>query len=141
MLQRYLADAAGRLVDDAQKRQVGARIEQQTQVGEDVLVLLALEEGQDAADREWQALLDGGLFQATWERVHADKNGVIAIVPAALLDGIADQLRDAFRLVAAVVEREDRDRLAVGIVGDEILFLAVAVLRDQMARRPQDRLG
>ena len=50
MLQRHLADAAGRLVDDAQERQIVARVEQQTQIGEHVLVFLAIVERQAADD-------------------------------------------------------------------------------------------
>ena len=50
MIERHLADAAGRFVDDAGERDVVARIEQQPQVGEDVLVFLAVEEGQAAND-------------------------------------------------------------------------------------------
>jgi hypothetical protein len=63
MVQRYLADTARRFIDDAQKRQVIAWVEEQAQIGDDVFVFFAVEEGQAADDLERNALADKGGFQ------------------------------------------------------------------------------
>src|SRR5262249_23119541 len=63
VLQRHLADAACRLVDNALKRNGVARIEQQPEVGEYIAVFLAIIESQPAHDLIGHALTDKRLFQ------------------------------------------------------------------------------
>ena len=83
MLQRHLADAAGRLVDRPQERQVVARIEQQPQIGQHVLVFLAVEEARPLDDLERHALLDERRFQAARQGVDAQEDGEVAVVALA----------------------------------------------------------
>ena len=64
MFQRHLADAAGRFIDDAQKRQFVARIDQEPQIGHHVAIFLAIEERQALHDLKRHAILDERRFQA-----------------------------------------------------------------------------
>ena len=142
MLQRHLADAAGRLVHDPQERQVVARVEQQPQVGQHVAVLLAVEERQALDDLERHALLDERRFQAARQGVDAQEDGEIAVSSACRpRTACADAPGDALGLVQAGLEGQHRDRLAGRVVGDEVLRLALLVVGDQAAGGAQDRLG
>jgi hypothetical protein len=68
----FSTSAARRLVDRSSERDVVARIQQEAQIGEDVLVLLAIEERQAANDLERHPLADERRLERPGEGVHAD---------------------------------------------------------------------
>src|SRR5262249_23546999 len=134
-------DAARRLVDDAVEGDVVARVEQQSQVGEHVAVLLAVEEREAADDLERDVVLDERLLQPAGQGVDADEDGVIAEAALAGLHRVADAAGDGLGLVEAGVEGEEGDLLAGGVLGEEVLGLALEVVGDEAAGGGEDGLG
>ena len=136
MIERHLADAAGRLVDGAQERQVVARVEQQPQVGEESRFSLRSKKARPLDDLERHALLDEGRFQAARQGVDAQEDGEVAVVracpprpPRGCAGRCPPPRPGRSRTVSTV------DRLPGGVVGDQRLRLALLVVGDQARRR------
>ncbi len=135
MIERHFADAARRFVDDAQKRQVVARVDQESQIGENVAVLFALEEGQAAHDLVRHALLYKGRLQAARQGVNAEKDGEIAVRSLARFDFRADAPSDSLGLVHARMVGQHGHWPPGNVVGDEVHRFTLLVVRDEMAGR------
>src|SRR5262249_47602166 len=130
MIQRHLADATRRLVDDAEKRQIVARIDHEAKVSKNVTIFLTLEEGQSADNLMGHTLLDERRFQSARQGVDAEKDSEIAVGALAGFDTGADAPRDPLRFFQAGIERKHRHWLARRIVRDQMHRLALMVMRD-----------
>src|SRR5262249_32110014 len=141
VLEGDVADAAGRLVDDTLEGDVVAGGDEQAEVGEDVAVLLALEEGQALDGLVGGALLEAGGLEGAGQGVHADEDGEVAVLAIAVADGLADASGDVVGLGRSRGVDEDGDLLSGGVVGEEVLGLALDVVGDEGAGGGEDGPG
>ena len=134
-----LADAACRHVDHPPQADVVVRIDDQLQVGEGVLDLLALVEANAADDLVGDALAHQRVFDGARLGVGAveDRHHRVEVGRPRLLD----RARDEVRLFELVVAAEIDDACAALLIGPEPLVLAVAVLADHRRRGVEDDLG
>src|SRR5205823_14225719 len=101
----------------------------------------AIEEGQAANDLIRNAASEKGGFQRPRQGVDADENREIPEPPFAVSHRLANPPSDAVRFILPRRKSNQRDRLAVGVIGGELLGFALAVVGDQMAGGRQNRLG
>ena len=133
-----LADAARRHVDHAPQADVVVRVDDQLQVGERVLDLLALVEPDAADDLVGHRLAHQRVFDRAGLRVGAIEHGDhrIDVVRPGLLDRPGDEVG----LLELVVAAEVDDLRAALAIGPQPLVLAVAVLADDGGGGVQDHL-
>ena len=81
-LERFAADAARRLIDDAAQAQIVRTVVDEAEIGQHVLDLRAVEEARAADDAIRDAVSLEGIFQRVRLRVHAVEHGEIAVIPA-----------------------------------------------------------
>src|SRR5262249_28520807 len=89
MLQRYLADAARRLINHPQERKVIARIQKEPQVGQHVSIFLAIEERQAPNNLVWDSVSEAGRFERPRQSVDANENREIPKLLFAIIHGLA----------------------------------------------------
>ena len=138
---RRLADAARRRVDDPAQRDVVLRIVQQVQVREDVLDFLALEELEAVDHLIGDAAFAQGELERPAQGVDAVEDGEIAGAAAAAR---RCRRRSARRCPSAssLLRRigDQPHRRALPVVGEKPLFLAADVVGDQFGGHAQDPL-
>ena len=138
-LDRRIANAARRIVDNAAKPQVIARVVDDREVREHVLDLRALEELRPADDLIRHAVALERVFERVRLRVHAVQNGIFLPVPPAVVvhHNAAD---DKVRLVLLVEDGLDEHPIARTRIGPEGLALAARVILNDRIRRVEDVL-
>ena len=138
---RAFADAARRRVDHAEEGHVVARVVQQVQVREHVLDFFALVE-LDAVDHlVGNAVLAERVLQPAREGVHAIEDGEVTRAAAAGGDLAGDVGGDPLGLGLLVGLREEGDGLAFVVFGEELFFLALGVVLDEVVGDAEDALG
>ena len=139
-LDRRRADAARRRVDGALEAGIVIANRDEAQIRERVLDLHALEEAQAAVDAVRQAVADQRLFEHARLRIRAIQDRAVA-QPASSRVMRLDPVDDELGLVVLVERRVELDRLALLIVGPEVLAEPPGVLRNQSVRGLEDRAG
>ena len=135
-LHRGLADAAARRVDDALRRDVVGRVDHQRKVSHDVADLGAIEESRAADDAIRHAGAQQHIFKHARLGVGAIKHRHL-VVGQPLLALLLDLAGDPAALVALVGGHVHVNLLAVLLVGEQLLHLAMLVVRDDGVGRRQ----
>src|SRR6202008_4175795 len=138
-LERLVADAARGRLQRAPGRLGVARVDAETQPGDQVLdlaTLVELEPGDHAVRdlRETQRTLERALHEVDAVE-HRDR-----VVRAPAAPQRVDPRRDLARLLVLVRAFEQFERLADAALGPQVLLLALAVVADHRVRRVEDRL-
>ena len=136
-LHRGLADAAARRVDDALGRDVVGGVDHQRKVGHDVADLGAVEESRAADDAVRNAGAQQHIFKHARLGVGAVKHRHL-VVGQPLLALLLDLAGDPAALVTLVGGHVHVDLLAVLLVGEQLLHLAMLVVRDDGVGRGQN---
>ena len=135
------ADAALGFVDDASRRRLVARIDDQSRVGEGALDLLAVIEAhaRDHAVRDARA--QHLLFEDPALRVGPVEDRHLIPRQRGLVGQSTQFGRDPATLVVLVARSIETDLLALHVVGEEVLRVTTGVLRDDRVGGVEDRLG
>ena len=140
-VERRLADSPRRHVQDPEPRDRVARLHEGAQVGEHVLDLAALVEG----DSPGQLVRYGGpaerVLYGARLRVGAVEDDEISIRPPLPAPRFQEDRDDLLPLGLLVGEHVQREWLPHGVLGPELLLLPPGVVTDHAVRRAQDRLG
>ena len=132
-----LADAAPRHVDDALRRDVVGRVHDEREVGHDVADLGAVEEARAADDAVRHAGAQQHVFQHAALRVRAVEHGHLVVrQPRRAL--LLDLAGDPAAFIALVGGHVHLDLVAVLGAGEQLLRLAVLVVRDDRVRGRQN---
>ncbi len=137
LLQRARPDAARRKVDHAQQRTVVSGLGQQAQVGERVLHLGAFEEAHAAVDAVGQSGAEQRVLKHARLRVAAVEQRDLG-QRHALVGEVLHDVDDERRLVEVGRGREDAHRLALALVGPQLLAEPRAVVADQRVGGVED---
>ena len=132
---RRIADPALRHVDHTTERDDVLRVEQQPQVPQDVLDLLALIEPNAAEDAVGSADAHQHVLDHTALRVRAIEDGDVAEAEPFALAEPLDLVRDEERLIVLVLRPVEDRQLTVARLGPQALGLAVHVVLDQARSR------
>ena len=138
---RRVADAALGRVHHAAERDHVLRVDQQPQVGEHVLDLLALIEPHAAEDPVVRADAHEHVLEHAALRVRPVEDRHVGEPVALGLAQPLDLVDHEERLLVLVVGAEPHDQLARARLGPQRLRLALLVVLDQRVRRFQDVLG
>lgn len=142
LLEGRLADAPARGVHDAYEVDVVVRVGDDAEIGDDVLYLLAAEEGSAARDLVGHVLREEGLLDPAGEGVGPDEDAELVVGDVLLAPHGVDAASDELGLSHLVLRRVELDgRAAEAVRGPEGLFLAVRVVRDDGVRRREDGRG
>ncbi len=128
-LEGAIADATGRGVDHPLEAGVVAAVVDKAQVGHGVLDLLALEEAQAAVDAIGHGVLHQRLLQHPGLGVGAIEDGAVG-EQAALFLPVLEAADHEAGLVHLVEGGVQRDRLALGALGPQLLAQALRVVGD-----------
>ena len=120
LIDRRIADAAGRHIDDPAQAHDISGIMQHPQIGDDVLDLFAVVEPQTAEDPVRDAPVPERIFQGARLGVGAVEDRDLAQAPA-LVDFLLDGPADVARLVLLVRGLVAQDLLAAALLGPELL--------------------
>ena len=137
---RFIADLARRNVDDAAQAQLIRRILDHPEVGEHILDLGTGEEVAALVNAVRHARSDEGGGDVVRQHVVAVEYREIAPA-AALLDALADRVRDIACLTLLTVRAVQLDLRAGAVVGPELLALASDVVADDLVRGIQNVAG
>ncbi len=138
--QAAVADAARRRVHDPLEGGVVVAVFDQAQIGEGVLDLGALEETQSSVDSIGDAVGHQRLFEYPRLGVGAIEDGHLRAAGAPL-HGLAHPVDHKPGLVGLVERRVQRDGLALGAAGPQLLAQAPLVVGDQAVGGGEDRAG
>ena len=137
---RFIANLAGRRVDDAAQTQLVRRIFDHPQVGEHVLDLGAREEVAALVHAVRNARADECGGNVIRQDVIAVQNGEISPF-SALLHALADGVRDVGSLALLAVRAMQTDFRTVTVVGPQLLALAADVVADNLVCGIQNVAG
>ena len=137
---RRVADPALRHVDDAAERDDVLRVQQQPEVAQDVLDLLALVEPDAAEHPVRRADAHQHVLDHAALRVRSIEDRHVAVAEALALTEPLDLVDHEERLVVLVLGPVQDRELAVAGLGPQALRLAVHVVLDQRVRDAQDVL-
>ena len=135
-----MADAARRHIDDPQQTDAVERVVDQTEVGDHVFDLATLVEARTADQPVGKALRHQLLLNYARLGVGAVHDRDVAGRSPILPQQAFDLLDHLMRLVLLVVADEQRDRLALAVLGPQRLVLAAAVHPNDSLSAVQDRL-
>jgi hypothetical protein len=139
-LEGGLADSSRRPVDDASQRDPVGGVHDQSQVGEGILHLGPVVEAHAPHHHVGHVVLEELLLEQPGLRVGAVEDREIAEGAAVSPGGREDLPHDVLGLAAIVERLVHRDRLASSPLGEEVLALAVDVVRDHGAGPGEDGL-
>jgi len=134
------AESPGRRVDHAEQGRVVARVVHQAQVGQDVLDLLALKKLQPVDQLVRNAVLAKGQLERPRQGVDPVEHHVVARPAPARGDLRGDPRGDCVGLVALVGVGDQSHGHALAVLGEQVLLLAVDVVRDQLGGDAEDPL-
>ena len=137
LLQRCIAQAAARNIDDAFEREIVRRLVDEAQIGERVADLGALVEARAADDAIGQAERDKTVLELAHLERGAHQNGDLFERMAGALQ-VLDLIADRARLFLAIPRAGDRDLLARLVLGAQRLAEPAFVMRDQVRGGAQD---
>ena len=136
-LDRGVAEAALRHVDDALEGEIVGRLQRRAEIGERVADLGSLVEARAADDAVGQAESDEAVLELAHLEGGADEDGDVVEGVALTLQRL-DLVADGARLLSRIPGAGDGDLLAVLIVGEERLAEPALVVGDEVGRRRQD---
>ena len=136
---RRVADAAARPVGDARERDAVERVVDHLQVRDGVLDLGALVEARAADHLVGDLLADEHVLQHARLGVRPVEDRDLG-AGVALVDQPRDLGGDVARLRVLVLDLDHAHRLALPQLAEEVLGLALAVVRDQRVRGAEDRV-
>ena len=139
-LQRLLADAARRHVDDALEADAVVGVMDQAQVGQQVLDLAPFVEAYPAHQRVGHSRVDEGLFHGAGLRVGAVHDGEVFIIQTAVTAQLPDALQHFAGFIALIKGFEYRRPLASTQLGMQGFGPTIAIAVDDGAGHIQDIL-
>ncbi len=139
-LERAIADAARRRVDDALERGIVVAIGDQAQIRQRIADLGALEVAQSAVDAIRDRMLDQLFLEVARLRIGAVQHCDVRCRTAAV-QMFADAIDDVARLVLLVVRGVDLDRRAGRPGGPQLLAEPVVVVGDHRVGGAENRRG
>ena len=137
MLDRRLADATARHVDDALRRDVVGGIHGEREVRHDVANFGTVEEARSAHDAIRHARAQQHVFEHAALSVRAIEDCYLVVAHAGTA-AFFDLAGYPAALVALVACKVDFDLVAIFGVREQLLLLAVRIVRDDGVRRRQD---
>ena len=137
---RALAHAARRAVDDAHERGLVLRVGEQPDVGEDVADLLAVEEALPADEHVRDALAAQLRLERPGLLLGAVQDGDVAVRRDAGTHAVAQVGDDEVRLLQLVLAGDDLGRRARAERRPQGLAVAARVVRDDAVRGLEDRV-
>ena len=137
---RRVADAAPRRVDDALPRHFVVGVHERAEVRQRVLDLAPVVELHAAEHAVRHARANQRLLEHAALRVGAVEDGDVAVAVVGAVDEAVDLAHDERRFVVLVVTLEADDRLALALVGPELLGPVRRVVLDHRVGRVEDAL-
>ena len=136
--ERFAADAARRVIDDALQSQLVCAVIDHAQIGQHILDLGAVKEACAADDAVRDAAALERVFHRVRLRVRAVEHGeILEILPLGHGDNAAGNVIGLIRLACRLV---DRDAVARSVLRPELFALAPPVVRDDGVGRVQNGL-
>ena len=127
---RRIADATCRIVDDASQRLLVIGIDHHTEIGDDILYLLALIEAQSAINPIRDTVLAHLLFERTALRIGTIENGKIREFTMVLSAQAFDIITNYHRLLFITIGRLQRQLLTDLVLAEHFLTNLPLVLLD-----------
>ena len=134
-LHRRIADSTGGIVDDAPDGLLVVGVDNDAEIGNDVLDFLALVEAEAAVDAIRDVLLAEGLLEATALGVGAVENGEVAILALVLTADALDVLAHDDGLLLVAIGLLQDQLLALGVAAEYVLRNLPLVVLDQAVGR------